>query len=143
MIAVPVRRVFSRRSSSDIGDVVFRPRQDVKAEHHSSLDVLGNMAMGHPDTGVGYVEQDVDGLAGADEYRILPRKVGLGCAVPREDQESTGAMNVKRVVHRVIRLHFVDESDLHTVADGELPSDCVVLCPRRTIDQGPDHVARV
>src|SRR5687767_15587294 len=102
MIAVPERRVLSRRSSGDIGNVVFRARQDVKAEHHPALDVLGDMAMGHPHTGVGYVEQDVDGLAGADEYRILPRKVGLGCAVPREDQESAGAMDVKWVVHGVI-----------------------------------------
>ena len=39
-------------------------------------------------TGVGDVEQDVDGLAGADEHRVLPDEVRLDNIVTRQDQEA-------------------------------------------------------
>jgi hypothetical protein len=38
---------------------------DDEAEHHAALVVLGDVAVSHPVTGVGDLEQDVDGLAGA------------------------------------------------------------------------------
>ena len=49
----------------------------VEAEHHAALVVLGDVAVGHPAPGVGDVEQDVDGLAGADEHGVLPDQVRL------------------------------------------------------------------
>jgi hypothetical protein len=41
--------------------VVGCPRlaRDVEAEHHPALHVLGDMAMGHPQPGIGDVEHDV------------------------------------------------------------------------------------
>jgi hypothetical protein len=48
----------------------------------------------------------------------------------RQDQEPAGAVDVERMVHRVLRpLHLVDEPDLHPVADGERPVDGGVLVP--------------
>jgi hypothetical protein len=47
---------------SDTPDCLF---VDDEAEHHAALVVLGDVAVSHPVTGVGDLEQDVDGLAGA------------------------------------------------------------------------------
>ena len=71
-----------------------------EAEHHAALHVLGDVAVRHPQAGVGDVEQDVDGLAGADQHGVLPHQVGLGHAVAGEHQEPAGAVQVERVVHR-------------------------------------------
>jgi hypothetical protein len=40
---------------------------DPEAEHHSALVVLGDVAVGHPEAGVGDVEQDVNGFARAHD----------------------------------------------------------------------------
>ena len=50
-------------------------------------------------------------------------------------------MDVERVVHRVIRLHLVDESDLHAIAHGERPPDGAVLGAVVPVDEHPSHVA--
>ena len=52
--------------------------------------MFGDVAVSHPAAGVGDVEQDVDGLAGPDEDRVLPDEVRLDDVVAREDQESAG-----------------------------------------------------
>src|SRR5215211_7504580 len=64
-------------------------------------------------------------------------------AVPREDEEAAGSVDVERVVHRVIRVHLVDEPDLHSLAYGERPGDGVVLGPALPVDELPDHVGGV
>src|SRR5918999_4210709 len=52
-------------------EAVIRPpraRGHVEAEHHAALQVLGDVAGGHPQPGVADVEQEVDHLAGADQH---------------------------------------------------------------------------
>src|SRR5688500_4375492 len=44
---------------------------DGEAEHHPGLVVLGDVAVRHPPAGVADVEEDVDGLAGADQHGVL------------------------------------------------------------------------
>ena len=92
---------------------------DLKAEHHPALGVLGDVAVGHPQTWICDVQQDVHDLACAHEHSVLPHKIGFRQPVPAEDQETAGTMNVEGVVHRVIGFHFVDQSDLHPIADSE------------------------
>ena len=92
--------------------------------------------------GVRDVEQDVDGLAGSEEDRVLPDEIGFGLAVTREHDEAAGAVDVERVVHRVIRVHLVDEADLHRVADAEAPVDLVVDGAARAVDELPARVRR-
>ena len=62
-----------------------------------------------------------------NEHRVLPHQVGLCLPVARQDEEATRSVDVERVVHRVIGLHLVHESDLHPVADRECPRDGAVL----------------
>ena len=59
----------------------------------------------------------------ADQDGVLPDQVGLGRAVAGQDQEASGAVQVERVVHRVVGVHLVDQPDLHPVPDGEPPVD--------------------
>ena len=102
--------------------------------------VLGDVAVRHPATRVRDVEQDVDGLAGADEDGVLPDEVGLRDAVAGEDDEAAGAVDVERVVHRMVRVHLVDEPELDAVADRELPVDPVVGRAGVAVDEHPAHV---
>ena len=92
--------------------------------------------------GVRDVEQDVDGLAGSEKHRVLPHEVGFGFAVTREHDEAAGAVDVERVVHRMIRVHLVDEANLHAVADAEAPVDLVVDGAARTVDELPARIRR-
>jgi hypothetical protein len=105
--------------------------------------VLGDVTVRHPQTGVADVEQDVDGLAGAQQHGVLPHQIRLRFAVPGEDEEASGPVDVERVVHRVVLVRVVDESDLHPVPDGERPVDGVVHRTGLSVDELPDHVARV
>ena len=50
---------------------------DAEAEHHSALVVFGDVAVRHPETGVGHVEEDVDGFAGAHEDGVFPDEIRL------------------------------------------------------------------
>jgi hypothetical protein len=50
---------------------------DAEAEHHSALVVFGDVAVRHPETGVGHVEEDVDGFACAHENGVFPDEIGL------------------------------------------------------------------
>ena len=59
-----------------------------EAEHHAALHVLGDVAVGHPQAGVGDVEQDVDGLAGADQDGVLPHQVRFRRSVAGQDEEA-------------------------------------------------------
>ena len=94
---------------------------DLETEHHPALGVLGDMAVRHPQTGVRDGQQDVDRLAGSQEHRVFPDQIGFRLAVPRENEETACAVDVKWVVHRMIRFHFIDQSDLYPVADTEGP----------------------
>ena len=47
----------------------------------------------------------------------LQTRLGSGVAVARDDEEAAGAVDVERVVHRVVGVHLVDQADLHPVAD--------------------------
>src|SRR5215218_10191917 len=75
-------------------------RLDGEGEVHAALVVLGDVAVRHPLARMGDLEQEVDGLAGRDQHRVLPDEVGLGHAVAGEDQEAAGAMDVEGMVHR-------------------------------------------
>ena len=88
-------------------------------------------------TGVGHVEQDVDGLAGAHEDGVLPDEVLLGGVRRGEDEEAAGAVDVEGVVHRVVGVHLVDQPDLDLVADPELPVDRVVHRACLAVDELP------
>ena len=70
-------------------------------------------------------------------------RLASGYAVPRENEETARAVDVKWVVHRMIRFHFIDQSDLYPVADIEGPGDGSVFGTGLPIDQLPDHVAGV
>ena len=113
---------------------------DVEAEHHPALVVFGDVAVRHPQAGVGDVEQDVDGLAGANEHGVLPGQVGFGDPVSGEDEEAAGAVDVEGVVHGMVGVHLVEQSDLDLVADLEAPVDRVVLGSRCAVNQLPAHV---
>ena len=133
-----------RRSSRGVSvrAVIVRPPSVTReAEHHAALVVLGDVAVRHPQAGVGDVEEDVDGLAGADEDGVLPHEVVVGFAVAGEHEEPAGAVDVERVVHRVVLVHVVDEADLDPVADLERPVDVPVLLAGVAVDELPDHVA--
>src|SRR3954462_15867592 len=75
---------------------------DVEAEHLAALVVLGYVAVRHPAAGVRDIEQDVDDLAGAHEHRVRPDEVRVLDAVATEDKEAASAVDVERVVHRVV-----------------------------------------
>ena len=79
--------------------------------------------------GVGDVEQDVHRLAGSHEHRVLPDEVGLRDAVAGQDDEAAGAVDVERVVHRVVGVHLVDEPQLDLVADRERQSIAWLSAP--------------
>src|SRR5687768_2745395 len=102
-------------------------RLDVEAEHHPALVMLRDVAVRHPATGIADVEKDVNRLARADEHGVLPDEVRLGGTVTRKDEKAPGTMNVERVWHRVIRVHLVQQADLHLVANAEAPVDRGVL----------------
>ena len=51
-------------------------------------------------------------------------------------------MDVERVVHRVVRVHLVDQPHLHLVTDSEFPVDCMVFGAGCAVDQLPAHVLR-
>ena len=79
---------------------------------------------------------------GADEHGVLPDEVGLRNAVAGEDDEAAGAVDVERMVHRVVRVHLVDEPELDAVADRELPIDPVIGGTGVAVDELPAHVGR-
>src|SRR5215211_1473178 len=117
---------------------LLRLRHDVEAEHHSALVVLGDVAVRHPETWVAHVQENVDSLPGADKHGVLPNEVRLDSAVSAQDEEAARAVDVERVMHRMVGLHLVDEPDLDLVADAEPPADRVVLGAGRPVEL--DHV---
>ncbi len=64
--------------------------------------MLGDVAVRHPAARIRDVEQDVDGLASADEHRVLPDEVRLENIIARQDQKPAGPVHMKRVRHRMI-----------------------------------------
>jgi hypothetical protein len=66
------------------------------------VHVLGDVAVRHPEPWVGDVEEQVDGLPGADQDRVLPHQIRLRHLVPGDHEEPAGTVDVERVVHRVV-----------------------------------------
>ena len=56
--------------------------------------MLGDVAVCHPPTRVGDVEQDVDGLASTDNDSVLPNEVRFHDIVARQDEEAAGPVDV-------------------------------------------------
>ena len=104
--------------------------------------VFGDVAVRHPDPGIGDVQEDVDGFAAADEHGVLPHQVRFDGTVAAQDEEPPGAVHVERVVHRVVGVHLVDQPDLHLIADPESPVDPVVAFAGVPVEQDPPHVRR-
>ena len=48
--------------------------------------MLRDVAMGHPHSRMRDVEENVNGLTGRDEHRVLPDKVGFHDTVARQHQ---------------------------------------------------------
>src|SRR3954467_10700322 len=84
------------------GIVRCRGLDGLEAEHHSTLIVLGDVAMRHPPPGVRDVQQDVDRLAGKHQHSVFPYEVVVDRVVGGEDKESSGAVHVERVRHRMV-----------------------------------------
>ena len=138
--------ITSTSSSEPAGPGLIGPASvagHVEAEHHAALVVFGDVAVRHPQPGVGDVQQDVDGLARAQQHGVLPHEIGFRPPVPGQDEEAAGSVDVERVVHRVVGVHLVDQADLHPVTHGERPGDLPVLGPGLPVDELPDHVAGV
>ena len=89
-----------------------------------------------------HVEQDVDGLAGPNEHRVLPDEVLLRCSVAREHDEPTGTVDVERVVHRMVGVHLVDEPQLDLIPQAERPVDRMVGGAGVAVDELPSRVRR-
>src|SRR5262249_11156267 len=62
--------------------------------------------------------------------------------VAREDQEAASPVDVERVRHRMIGVHFVDQPKLHLVPDMKRPVDLGVLGACLSVDELPAHVRR-
>src|SRR6188508_1157440 len=110
-------------------------RIDREVEHHPALVVLGDVAVRHPDAGVCDVEKDVDRLASRDEHCVFPDEVRLDDPVAGEDQEAAGTVDVERMMHWMVRVHLVDDPDLHLVADAEAPVDRVTFRSGVSVDE--------
>src|SRR5690242_13352858 len=82
---------------------------DREAEHHPALVMLRDVAVRHPATGIGDVEQHIDDLAGGDEDCVLPDKIRLRGSIAGEDEEAARAVDVKGMVHWMVGVHLVDE----------------------------------
>ena len=140
----PVRSVHPMDPIGSVGRgwlmAASHPRARPGSEHHSAFVVLGDVAVRHPESGVGDVEQDVDGFARAHEYGVFPGEVGLDVVVAGEYEEAAGSVDVEGVVHRVIRVHLVEQADLDLVADPEAPLDGTVLGSCCRVNQLPAHV---
>ena len=67
-------------------------------------------------------------------------QVGLRCSVAGQDEETPGAVQVERVVHRVVGVHLVDQSDLDPVSDGEPPVDRGCRGAGGPVHEFPVHV---
>ncbi len=103
--------------------------RDWEAEHHPALVVLGDVAVRHPQAGVGDVEEDVDRLAGTNQHGVLPHQVWISLSIARDDKETSGAVDVEGMVHGMVLLHVVDQADLHLVTNSEGPVDLPVSYP--------------
>src|ERR671911_786493 len=55
--------------------------RDLEAEHHSALVMFGDVAVRHPEARVAEVEEDVHGLPGPHQHRVLPHQAGLDHSV--------------------------------------------------------------
>ena len=82
--------------------VIVFGRVNPEAEHHPALVMLGDVTVRHPKSRVGYVEQDVDGSPVRTEHGSFQTRLAFCLAISRENDEPSGAMDVERVMHRVV-----------------------------------------
>jgi hypothetical protein len=59
--------------------------------------MLSDMAVSHPQAGVGDVEEDVDRLPGWDEHGVGPDEVGLDNAAASQGQEAACSVDVEGI----------------------------------------------
>ena len=67
-------------------------------------------------------------------------RFGSGTSSRARIEEATGPVDVEGMGHRVVRVHLVDEADLHLITDAEAPVDRGVLRACRAVDELPAHV---
>src|SRR5262245_16368435 len=61
---------------------------DAKAQHHAAFDVLGDMAVRHPDSGIGHVHQELDRLTRSHQHCILPGQVRVLYSIAARHQKA-------------------------------------------------------
>src|SRR5262245_1685644 len=85
-----------------------------EAEHHPTLEVLRDVAMQHPDAGIAHIDQDVDRLPRGHQHCVLPGQVVIPRSVAGEHEEAL-AVDVDRMLHGMVPVWLVDDSDLHPI----------------------------
>ena len=104
--------------------------------------MLGDVAVRHPTTRIGHVEEDVDRLARPDEHCVFPDEVRLLDAISCQNEKPSRTVDVERVRHRMVGVHLVDKADLDLVSNPEYPVDRGVRCAGVAVDEFPAHVLR-
>src|ERR687896_161525 len=138
--AIPSKSIWLRSTTrSRAKESALGRRDDTEVEHHPALHVFRDMTVGHPQPRVGCVHEDVDGLAGAYQDGVFPHEVRLDYTIARQHQEAL-AVDMERMMHRVIRFHLVDQSDLDLITFVEAPVDVRVRLAGVAIDELPPHV---
>ena len=109
---------------------IFERMVDVDGAPHSVLELISWLGfigvLGVPSVCVP-IGRTAGNLPVGIQDGVLPHEVVVDVAIPRQDEEAAGAVDVERMRHGVIGAHLVDEPDLDAVADGELPRDLRVL----------------
>src|SRR2546425_1483337 len=110
-----------------------------EGHHHPSRQMFGDVAVQHPATGVGSVEQNIHRGTGRHQHGVFPCEVVLRHSVHCHHEEPL-AVQVDRVLHSVEAQSLVDEPELHRVAPMEPPVDIHVLPTRGGVTENPMHL---
>src|SRR5256885_11872780 len=97
-----------------------------EGQHHAGRQMLGDVAVQHPATGVGSVEQNIHHGAGRHQHGVLPHQIIARHAVHGEHEEPL-AVHGNRMLHPVEAQSLVDQPQLHRGAPLEPPVDVHVL----------------
>src|SRR3989441_5867434 len=110
-----------------------------EGHHHPSRQMFGDVAVQHPATGVGSVEQNIHRGTGRHQHCFFPCEVVFRHSVHRDHEEPL-AVQVVGVLHPVEPQSLVDEPELHRVARMEPPVDVHVLPARGGVTENPMHL---